>query len=99
MITEEQYNELLTKMDKFYTWAKKINERVTQLEAAYSPTTSNLANPRLWTKEEEEFLVAALHNEKSIRQKCLELETAWKKQFGYSRSYDSLRKKFKRLTA
>jgi len=103
MITEEQYNELLTKMDKFYEWAKKINQRVTQLEATHTGPISNLPNSTLWTEEEVEYLTSKLKstnaNRSVLRPKILDLEQEWQSRFGHRRSYDSIRKKWNRLNA
>jgi len=105
MITEEQYDELTKKLEKFYEWAKKTNKRIEELEYANSISKhsstprSNLVNARLWTKEEEEVLVKNLRNKTPLRPALQELEDNWERWFGYPRTYDALRKKYKRLTA
>ena len=105
MITEEQYNELTKKLDKFYEWAKKTNKRIEELEYANSISKhtstprSNLVNAHLWTETEEEYLVAQLRNVSPIRPRLLELEKDWQNRFGVPRSYDALRKKYNRLKA
>jgi len=96
---EELIDELTRKLEKFYEWAKKTNERIAQLEAAHTGPSSNLPNSNLWTKEEEEYLVTQLRNASPLRPALLQLEENWKKHFGHPRTYDALRKKYKRLTA
>ena len=103
---EELIDELTRKLEKFYEWAKKTNQRIAELEKAHSrpdehtsTPRSNLVNARLWTKEEEEVLVKNLRNKTPLRPALQELEDNWERWFGYPRTYDALRKKYKRLTA
>ena len=101
---EELIDELTRKLEKFYEWAKKTNQRIAELEKAHTglderSTTprSNLVNAHLWSETEEEYLVAQLRNVSPIRPRLLELEKDWQNRFGVPRSYDALRKKYNRL--
>jgi len=103
---EELIDELTKKLEKFYEWAKKTNQRIADLEARDTTPVqkdNNLVNARLWTPDEEQYLVRQMepvsHKRTALRPKLLELEQTWENLFGYPRTYDALRKKWKRLTA
>lgn len=98
-MTNEELEEKITKL---YAWAKKTNARLDALEASGQSlpnTQSNLVNAVLWSKEEQDFLKESLDKVNPVRPKLLELENQWQNLFGHSRSYEALRKKYKRLTS
>ena len=100
---EELIDELTKKLEKFYEWAKKTNKRIEELEYANSISKhtstprSNLVNAVLWSDTEEEYLKSQLHNVSPVRPRLLELEKEWQNRFGVARSYEALRKKYKRM--
>ena len=90
---EERIEELESKLDKVYAWAKKVSARLDALEG---PKPSNLTSAS-WSKEEEDYLMQEVKGLSVIRPRLLELEADWEKNFSRARSAGALRKKYNRL--
>ena len=98
---EPKIKELEGRQDKFYEQAKKVLKRLddaeTRLKTLEEPTTKANLKSDAWTKDEIDYLKLRLTKVEKLRPIILTMEEEWLDNFGRSRSYDAIRKKWQRV--